>query len=219
MTGTGPHDGSPIGPLLARRVIAVLRAPSPDAAVRAADALVAGGVTALEITYSTPDAPAVITELRGRHPGALTGAGTVRTEDEAARAAAAGAQFLVSPGSRQAVVAAMAATGLPVASGALTPTEVMDALAAGAHAVKLFPASLHGPALVKSLRGPFPDVAFIPTGGVHAGNAADWIAAGAAAVGAGSELCGTADMREGRWAAVTERARALAAAAGERADG
>jgi len=194
------------------RVVAVIRAPDADGAIAAVDALVRGGVTGIEITYSTPDVPRVLTAVRDRHgDGVLLGAGTIRTPDEAREAHAAGAEFLVSPGLDDEVVAAMLGTGATTMGGALTPTEVMRAVKLGVHVVKVFPASLGGPAYVKSLRGPFPDVPFMPTGGVSAGNVADWFAAGVIAVGAGGELCGAADIAEGRFEQIERRAREFAA--------
>lgn len=194
-------------------VVAVLRAPSAAAAVSTVDALVAGGVTGIEITYSTPDVPTVLREVRDRHPDVLLGAGTVRTPAHAEEAAAAGAEFLVSPGTLPEVTRAMLGTGATVLSGALTPTEVMTAVDLGVHVVKLFPSSLGGPAYLKALRGPFPDVDFCPTGGVNPGNLGDWLAAGAVAVGAGGELTPAKALASGDWAAVTAAAREFRAAA------
>lgn len=196
------------------RVLAVLRAPSAESALLAADALVAGGVLGLEITYSTPDAPAVIRELDARYGSRIyLGAGTVMSADDAARAADAGARFLVSPGTHPVVTAAMKATGLVVMTGALTPSEVMAALEYGTDVVKIFPASLGGPAYLGSLRGPFPDVPFMPTGGVTPDNIGDWFVAGAIAVGAGSDLVSSADLAAGRYDEIERKARLFAAAA------
>jgi 2-dehydro-3-deoxyphosphogluconate aldolase/(4S)-4-hydroxy-2-oxoglutarate aldolase len=201
-------------PLAATRVLAVVRAPSADSAVRAADALVAGGVTGIEITYSTPDAASALRRVADRHGDAiLLGAGTVTTPEQAAQAADAGARFLVSPGTRRRLTEAMRATGLLVLTGALTPSEVMAAVEYGADVVKIFPASLGGPAFLRSLRGPFPDVALMPTGGVTPDNLGEWLDAGAIAVGAGSELVSTADLAAGRYDEVERRARLFAAAA------
>ncbi|MFE2088583.1 bifunctional 4-hydroxy-2-oxoglutarate aldolase/2-dehydro-3-deoxy-phosphogluconate aldolase [Streptomyces sp. NPDC059460] len=208
-TGAG---GFPLAALRQAGLVAVLRAPSADSALAAVDALVAGGVTGIEITYSTPDAPGVIAQVRSRHPEALVGAGTVLSSDQAEAAADAGAAFLVSPGTAPELTEAMLDTGLLVLSGAMTPSEVMTASALGVHAVKLFPASLGGPGFLRALRGPFPDVPLVPTGGVSTDNLSDWFAAGALAVGAGSELCSSADIAAGRWAALTERAQAFTAA-------
>ena len=181
---TAPDDRSPIQPgdlakLRAAPVVAVLRAPSAEAGIRATDALVAGGITGIEITYSTPDAAAVIREVRQRHGDAVyLGAGTVLEPAQAEESVAAGAEFLVSPGTEPDLARAMLGTGVTVLSGALTPSEVMAALGLGVHVVKLFPASLGGPAYLKALRGPFPQASFVPTGGVQAGNLAEWLAAG-----------------------------------------
>jgi 2-dehydro-3-deoxyphosphogluconate aldolase/(4S)-4-hydroxy-2-oxoglutarate aldolase len=207
------NDDSVLHGLEAAGVLAVLRAPSAEQAVLAVDALVAGGVTGVEITFSTPDATEAIAEVARRHGDAIyLGAGTVLTSDQAQQAVAAGATFLVSPGTDEPIVSAMRATGAAVFTGALTPSEVMAALRLDVHAVKIFPASLGGPAYLKSLRGPFPDVAFMPTGGVNAGNIKDWLAAGAVAVGAGSELCSAAAMAAGRWDQIEASAREFSAA-------
>ena len=108
---------------------------------------------------------------------------------------------------------ARSARTVTVLSGALTPSEVMTALRLGVHVVKLFPASLGGPAYLKALRGPFPQVSFVPTGGVNAANLADWLAAGAVAVGAGSDLCPTAALASGDWDTITATARSFSEAA------
>lgn len=194
-------------------VIAVVRAPDPDSALRGVAALVAGGVTGIEITYSTPDAPGVIAELDRRFGDEIyLGAGTVRSEEDATRAAAAGARFLVAPGTTPTLVAAMRDTGCTVMSGALTPSEVMLAVELEVDVVKVFPASLGGPGYLKSLRAPFPDVPFMPTGGVNPENLREWFVAGAVAVGAGSELCSAADLGRGDFAAVETKARRFSAA-------
>jgi 2-dehydro-3-deoxyphosphogluconate aldolase/(4S)-4-hydroxy-2-oxoglutarate aldolase len=202
-------------------VLAVIRAPGREAALRGATALMQGGVTGLEITYSTPEAARVIAALDAEFGESIyLGAGTVTTPAQAHEAAAAGARFLVSPGTMPDVVEAMRATGKVVLSGALTPTEIMQALRLDIDVVKLFPASLGGPALMRALRGPFPDIPMVPTGGVSADNLSEWLAAGALAVGAGSELVSTRDLAEGKWDVITANAQrfaeALAAARGER---
>jgi 2-dehydro-3-deoxyphosphogluconate aldolase/(4S)-4-hydroxy-2-oxoglutarate aldolase len=170
-------------------VVAVLRAPDPESALASVGALVAGGVRAVEITYSTPDAAAVVARLRREHgDDLLVGAGTVTTAAQAVESAEAGAQFLVSPGTTESVAAALRSTGVPFALGALTPSEVMTAVSLGADVVKLFPGSLGGPSYLKALRGPFPDVPLMPTGGVRADNVRAWLDAGAFCLGAGGEL-------------------------------
>ncbi|QGN31957.1 bifunctional 4-hydroxy-2-oxoglutarate aldolase/2-dehydro-3-deoxy-phosphogluconate aldolase [Microlunatus sp. Gsoil 973] len=188
-------------------VIAVLRAPTSEAAVAAAEALIAGGVTAIEVTYSTPGAAAAIAQIRQEFPDAVVGAGTLTRRPQVSEAATAGAQFLVSPGTAPELVRFMADTGVPTLSGALTPTELMAARELGVAGIKIFPGSLVGPSYLKALRGPFPDVPLMPTGGVSPDNLGEWIAAGAFAVGAGGELCSTQDMVEQRWDVITEKAR------------
>jgi 2-dehydro-3-deoxyphosphogluconate aldolase/(4S)-4-hydroxy-2-oxoglutarate aldolase len=209
-----------LSPLAATRVLAVVRAPSADSAERAADALVAGGITGIEITYSTPGVASALRRIADRHGDAVyLGAGTVTTPDQAAEAADAGARFLVSPGTRRRLTEAMRATGLVVLTGALTPSEVMAAVEYGADVVKIFPASLGGPAFLRSLRGPFPDVPLMPTGGVTPGNLREWIGAGAIAVGAGGELVSVADLAAGRYDEVERKARLFADAASAVATG
>jgi 2-dehydro-3-deoxyphosphogluconate aldolase / (4S)-4-hydroxy-2-oxoglutarate aldolase len=195
----------------ATRVFAVIRAPSADGAIAAVDALVRGGVTGIEITYSTPEVVRVLQAVRERHGGAvLLGAGTLRTPEQARESVAAGAEFLVAPGLDDQLVAAMLATAATTMAGALTPTEVMRAEALGVHIVKVFPAALGGPAYVKALRGPFPDTPFMPTGGVSAANLQEWLDAGVIAVGAGSELCSAGDIAGGRWDVIEGKAREFA---------
>ena len=196
--------------LAAAGVIAVIRAPSAEAAVAAAEAAITGGVSAIEITFTTPDAPRAIERLAAG--GVLVGAGTLVEPRQVAAAAASGARFLVSPGSDDELVAAMAATGLTTLVGAFTASEIMRVHRLGADAVKLFPAGIGGVALLRALREPFPDLAVVPTGGVTPDNVGDWLAAGALAVGAGSALCPAEAMRTGRFEEIRERARAFTTA-------
>ena len=170
-------------------LLAVVRGESREAAVEVSEALVEGGVLGIEITFTTPEADLTIQDLRERHGDSIfLGAGTVTTREQTERAASSGATFLVSPGSDPELLPVMLETGLLVLPGALTPSEVMLARRLGADAVKLFPGSSGGPSYLKALSGPFPDVPFVPTGGVSLGNIADWFAAGAFAVGAGGAL-------------------------------
>ncbi|WP_242519355.1 bifunctional 4-hydroxy-2-oxoglutarate aldolase/2-dehydro-3-deoxy-phosphogluconate aldolase [Microbacterium esteraromaticum] len=194
-------------------VLAVLRAPSPESALDAAEAIIRGGITGIEVTYSTPDAPAVIRELIARHgERAHIGAGTVTTPAQAAAAADAGAEFLVSPGTLPDLTRAMLDTGTVVMTGALTPTEVMTALDLGVDVVKIFPASLGGPSYLGALRGPFPDAPLMPTGGVKPDNLADWFGAGAVAVGAGGDLANGASIAASDWADLEARSARFAEA-------
>jgi len=194
-------------------VLAVLRAPSPDSALETAEAIIRGGVTGIEVTYSTPDAPSVIRELIARHgDAAYVGAGTVTSADEAHAAVEAGAEFLVSPGTLPDLTRTMLDTGAVVMTGALTPTEIMGALGLGVDVVKVFPASLGGPSYFGALRGPFPDAPLMPTGGVSPDNLAAWFAAGSVAVGAGGDLANSASIAAQDWDDITARAARFAAA-------
>jgi 2-dehydro-3-deoxyphosphogluconate aldolase / (4S)-4-hydroxy-2-oxoglutarate aldolase len=198
-------------------LLAVLRAPDPAGARRAVDALVEAGVLGIEITYSTPDAASVIADVKQSYGDeVLVGAGTLVTH---AQVAEAGASYLVSPGLDDEVVASMRATSLPAMAGVLTPTEVMRGVRLGVDVMKLFPGSLGGSSYLRSLRGLFPDVPFMPTGGVSADNVGDWLAAGAIAVGAGSELASVGDIRSDDFAGIREKGRRFLAAIREaRAD-
>lgn len=194
-------------------VLAVLRAPSPELALEASEAIIRGGVTGIEVTFSTPDAPAVIRELIARHgDAAYIGAGTVTTAEQASLAADAGAEFLVSPGTLPSLTRAMLDTERVVMTGAMTPTEVMGALELGVDVVKIFPASLGGPSYLGALRGPFPDAPLMPTGGVTPDNLADWFRAGAVAVGAGGDLANGASLVASDWADIEQRSARFAAA-------
>lgn len=200
-----------VSTLTADVLVAVVRATDAAGAVRATEALVAGGVRGIEITYTTPGAGEAIAALAERHGEAITlGAGTIRTPEQAAEAVSAGARFLVSPGTQPHLAEAMRETGAALLLGALTPSEVMAALDAGADLVKLFPAGLGGPGYLSGLRGPFPEVAFCPTGGVNPATIPDWLRAGAVALGAGSELCSRALIDARDWDTIERNARRFA---------
>jgi 2-dehydro-3-deoxyphosphogluconate aldolase/(4S)-4-hydroxy-2-oxoglutarate aldolase len=182
------------------RVIAVLRTPDGESAVRAAEALAAGGVRAIELTFTTPGAAEALRRARGLLPAdVVVGAGTIRDRAQLDAALDAGAEFLVTPHLDRGLLAAMLESGRLALPGTFTPTEVAAALTAGATAVKLFPASAIGPSYLKGLRGPFPEVQVVPTGGIGPDDVRAWLEAGAIAVGAGSELCPPALVAEGRW--------------------
>jgi 2-dehydro-3-deoxyphosphogluconate aldolase/(4S)-4-hydroxy-2-oxoglutarate aldolase len=192
-------------------LLAVIRGPSPELTVKMVEALVAGGVTGIEITYSTPNAAQVVQELAARFGDEIMlGMGTLTEVAHAGEAASAGAKFLVSPHCEPELAAAMVATGLPLMMGALTPTEVLNAYRSGSDVVKVFPGSLGGPDYLKALRGPFPHIPMMPTGGVSLENIPQWFAAGAFAVGAGSNLCPTAWAKEGRFDEISALARQFA---------
>jgi len=194
-------------------VLAVLRGPTPELTIGMVNALVDGGVPGIEITWSTPQAAAVVRRLSEIHGDRiLLGMGTVTTAAQVQEAVDAGARFLVSPHGEAGLAEAMRASGLPFMMGALTPSEVMQAVGWGADIVKIFPGSLGGPAYLKALRGPFPEIPMMPTGGVSVDNVADWFAAGAVAVGAGGSLCPATLAAEGRFAEITRLAQDFAAA-------
>jgi 2-dehydro-3-deoxyphosphogluconate aldolase/(4S)-4-hydroxy-2-oxoglutarate aldolase len=194
-------------------VLAVIRGPSPELTLQMVDALVAGEVFGIEITYSTPNAAEVVKNLDEKYgEKILLGMGTLTEPWQVAEAKGAGARFLVSPHLDESLAQAMTSTGLLIMIGALTPSEVVRAHQLGSDIVKLFPGSLGGPAYLKALRGPFPHIPMIPTGGVSQDNIAEWLAAGAVAVGAGSNLCPTALAKEGRFEEITAIARTFVAA-------
>jgi 2-dehydro-3-deoxyphosphogluconate aldolase/(4S)-4-hydroxy-2-oxoglutarate aldolase len=195
-------------------VIAVVRARSAEQVPPLAEALLAGGIRAIEITMTTPDAIRAIREAAVRFgKDALLGVGTVLDEDTAREAIEAGAEFVVSPITRPELVRAAHAADRPVMLGAYTPTECQMAYEAGSDFVKLFPADTLGPAYIKSLRAPLPHLKIVPTGGVELGNIAAFFKAGCAAVGAGSSLVSSALLDQADWPALTQRAREFAAAA------
>ena len=193
-----------------RGILAVLRARSAGRAVVAGQALAKGSVTAIEVTCTVPNAPLAIARLAA-DDSLLVGAGTVLTPDQAAAAVHAGARFLVSPHLDDRVLDAADELGVPALPGVLTPTEVARATLR-CSLVKLFPASMGGPRLLAALRGPFPDLAVVPTGGVDSGNLGDWLAAGAIAVGAGTDLCPPAAVEAGDAEALRGHAKRYVAA-------
>lgn len=192
-------------------IVPVVRAANLDEARRAVDAICKGGIPIIEITMTVPDAPIMIQELV-RHYGnsVLTGAGTVTTAKQAEICLDAGAQFLVSPGLSVPAIQAAARRGVLAIPGALTPTEVMAALEAGAQIIKIFPCgSAGGPKHIKALRAPFPNTHLIPTGGVNLGNAAEYFAAGSFALGVGADLVDLAALRANQPAKIIDMAKAL----------
>ncbi|PJJ58117.1 2-dehydro-3-deoxyphosphogluconate aldolase/(4S)-4-hydroxy-2-oxoglutarate aldolase [Mumia flava] len=206
--------------ITARFVVAVLRGPDVERTRLAVAALASAGVGAVEIAYTTPGATELIARLREEHPDVRVGAGTLRSTAQVKDAAAAGAEFLVSPGFDPEVAGRMADTGRLCAVGALTPTEVMKvAEYSTIPVIKLFPGSLGGPSYLKALRGPFPELQFMPTGGVTPVSLHRWVHAGAVAVGAGGELCPSVAVAAGDSAQIRTRAsRFLAAARAARED-
>jgi 2-dehydro-3-deoxyphosphogluconate aldolase / (4S)-4-hydroxy-2-oxoglutarate aldolase len=170
------------------RCLGVIRAAGAAEATSIGKALVAGGLAIVEVAYTTPDAPSAIAALRAECPDAIVGAGTVLDAAAAFAAVSAGARFLVSPSVAADVLRAGHRYGLAVLPGAATPTEINLAMELGADMVKLFPASSLGAEFMRSTLAAMPHVPLVPTGGVTAENAPDWIAAGAVAVGVGGSL-------------------------------
>lgn len=171
-------------------IIPVVRASSPEKALSAARAVCAGGIPIVELTMTVPGALDVIAELK-RTVGAeiLIGAGTVLNKKAATECLKAGAEFLVSPGFERPTVKLAKREGILIMAGALTPTEVITAWNAGADFVKIFPCgNVGGPSYIKALKAALPQIPMIPTGGVNTTTAADYLKAGAAAVGVGGEL-------------------------------
>ena len=186
-------------------LLAVIRGPSPELTLKMVEALVAGGVVGIEITYSTPDAEGVVRKLADKFGDQiLLGMGTVTEPDQVARAKAAGAQYLVSPVCDPDLIKAMVASGLAVMAGCLTPTEIFQSYKLGADVIKIFPGSLTGPSYIKAVHGPLPQIPMMPTGGVSAENVKDWFKAGAIAVGAGSNLCPPDLAKAGKFDEITK---------------
>jgi 2-dehydro-3-deoxyphosphogluconate aldolase/(4S)-4-hydroxy-2-oxoglutarate aldolase len=174
------------------KVIALIRADSSASLLDCARALAAGGLSCIELTMTTPNAIECCAQVAKELPNVLLGLGTVLDAETAKRGIAAGAAIL---------------------SGALTPTEACNAWDAGADVIKIFPAEFFGPAYIKSLKAPFPNLQFLPTGGVTPETVGDFLKAGAFATAAGSALVAPAALKSGAWAAITARAKQFVAAA------
>jgi len=190
-------------------LIPVVRAESADLAMRAVEAIKAGGVDVLEVTMTVPGAIDVIAKLAATFgTEVVIGAGTVLDPDTAYQCVQAGAQFIVSPALNEETISFCRRNDVAVFPGALTPTEVVHAWNAGADAVKVFPAgAVGGASYLKALKAPLPQIELVPTGGVSLKTAADFIKAGAMALGVGADLVDTKALREGRDEVITERAR------------
>jgi 2-dehydro-3-deoxyphosphogluconate aldolase / (4S)-4-hydroxy-2-oxoglutarate aldolase len=194
------------------KIIALIRADSAASLLECARALSAGGLNCIELTMTTPGALELCAQVSQELPGVLLGLGTVLDADTARAGIAAGAKFIVTPCLRPTVIAVCRAAGVPILSGALTPTEAYNAHELGADVIKIFPAEFFGPAYIKSVRAPFPNIALVPTGGVNAENVGEFIKAGAFATAAGSSLVDAKTLKEKNWALITSRAKAFVAA-------
>jgi 2-dehydro-3-deoxyphosphogluconate aldolase/(4S)-4-hydroxy-2-oxoglutarate aldolase len=193
-------------------IVAVIRMKEPEKLRAVVDAIAAGGIRALEVTMTVPGAVDLIRSLAPTMPpGFVLGAGTVVDAATATKVIEAGAQFIVSPVFRAAVIRAAAAAGVPVMPGCFTPTEILEAWDAGADVVKVFPATALGPTFLKDIRGPLPHVKLMPTGGVTLENAGDWIRAGAVAVGVGTALLDAKAIAAGDFAVLRANAERIVA--------
>jgi 2-dehydro-3-deoxyphosphogluconate aldolase/(4S)-4-hydroxy-2-oxoglutarate aldolase len=192
-----------------QRLIAVIRAPSPEAALGAARAVVAGGIGLVEITFTVPDATRVMAALADE-PGLTLGAGTVLDAAQARAALAAGARFLIAPNLSLEVAAEAARAGVLFCPGAYTTTEILAARAAGAHVVKVYPVGVAGgPAYIRIIRDPLPDVPMLAAGGTTLDNVVPFLEAGCVGVGLGAALADPALAAAGRFDEITHRARAF----------
>jgi 2-dehydro-3-deoxyphosphogluconate aldolase/(4S)-4-hydroxy-2-oxoglutarate aldolase len=194
--------------ILDSRIVAVIRAESGDSLVDVAEALLAGGVQVLEVTFTVPGAIRVVERVADRMGDrVLLGAGTVLDTETARAALLAGAQFIVAPTTNVDVIRLCRRYDKLVMPGAFTPTEIVTAWEAGADIVKIFPADVGGPAYLKAIRGPLPQVRLMPTGGVDLQTAADFLRAGACALGVGGSLVESKAIQQGDMARIESLAR------------
>jgi 2-dehydro-3-deoxyphosphogluconate aldolase / (4S)-4-hydroxy-2-oxoglutarate aldolase len=191
-------------------LVLVVRAESAEQAIPGIHAVVDGGLRCVEITFSVPNAPAVIeTVKKAFGDDLLLGAGTVLTTNQADDAISAGAEFLVAPNTDPAVIREAKRMGVPIMPGAFTPTEIVNAHNLGADVVKIFPASAVTPAYLAALRAPLPHIKMMPTGGISEKNAAEWLNAGAFALGAGGSLFDAKLLKAKAYGEMTERAKKM----------
>ncbi len=190
-------------------VVPIVRTPSPEDAFRAAEAIISGGIGIAEITLTVPNAIRVMERVAERFGDkVLLGAGTILDPESCRAALLAGAQFIVTPALDLRVIEVARRYSKPCIPGALTPTEVVTAWQAGADLVKIFPCGpLGGPKYIRALKGPFPQIDFVPTGGVNLETTPEFIKAGAAAVAVGGELVDLKALHEGRLDVITANAR------------
>jgi len=195
-------------------IIAVVRAQKAEQVIPLSEALIAGGVIAIEITMTTPNAIEAIRDARKKlGERAVIGVGTVLNEKVCREAIEAGAEFVVTPICRTEFVAIARAADRPIMLGAYTPTEAQTAHEAGADFIKIFPADTLGPGYIKALRAPLPHLKIVPTGGVDVNNVGDFFKAGCAAVGVGGSMVTAKMLQEGDWAGLTKVAREFVEAA------
>jgi 2-dehydro-3-deoxyphosphogluconate aldolase/(4S)-4-hydroxy-2-oxoglutarate aldolase len=208
-----PDKAAVVARIKAEGTVAIIRTDSTDSALSIADAVIAAGFRAIEITYSFAAAAEVIASLaRNNESDLLIGAGTVLIPEQVREAVEAGARFVVSPCVLPEVIDAAREMEVAMLPGAFTPTEIYNAWSLGADIVKIFPAVRFGPEYLRALRGPLPHIPIMPTSGVDASNVAEWFRAGAVAVGAVSSVLDPELIQKGDWDALTARAREFIAA-------
>lgn len=199
-----------LGKILENGIVAVIRMNDRQRVQRVIDAIHSGGVNCIEVTMTVPGAVDVIREIvLMASPNNIVGAGTVTDSATANEVINAGARFVVSPIFRPDIIAACHEQDVVSIPGCFSPTEIFSAWDAGADVIKVFPARALGPRYLKDLAGPFPQLKFMPTGGVTIENVGEWVAAGAVAVGIGSELLDKQAIKEGKYEILTEKAKTL----------
>lgn len=204
-----PQEPAALAAVRARRLLAVIRAPSPAAALGAAHAVAQGGIPIVEITYSVPGAPSVIAELAGRDD-LVVGAGTVLTEAEARDALAAGARFIVAPNFSPVVARIALEAGVMYVPGAYTTGEIIAAHGAGAHLVKVYPVGVAGgPAYIQVIRDPLPAIPLLAAGGTNLENVVPFLEAGCVACGLGGALADPRLAAAGQFDEIAKRAKAF----------
>lgn len=198
-----------------RHLLAVIRAPSPEAALGAARAVAAGGIPIIEVTFSVPQAPSVMAELAAE-PGLVVGAGTVLTAQQARASLEAGATFIVAPNLSHDVARIALEAGAMYCPGAYTTGEIISARTAGAHIVKVYPVGVAGgPDYIRVIRDPLPDIPYLAAGGTNLDNVGPFLAAGCVACGLGGSLADPVLAAAGRFDEITRRARAFVARVAE----
>lgn len=214
MAPSSPLAEAVFAELRTHALVAVIRAATPEAAHGAACAVIRGGIRFVEVTYSVPDAPAVMRRLAGEsaNDGIVIGAGTVLTEAEARAAVEAGAKFLIAPNLSAAAAGVARESGVLYCPGAYTTTEILACMDAGAHVVKVYPVGVAGgPDYIKVIRDPLPRVPMLAAGGTNLGNVGPFLDAGCVAVGLGASLADPALAKAGRFDEIETRAKAFAA--------
>lgn len=196
--------------LISEKLVAVVRLDSGDQLIKVAEALKAGGITAIEFTVPTPNSLEMIKQAAVYFGDeVLMGAGTVLDPETARSAILSGAQFIVTPALNIKTIELCRRYGKPIIPGAMTPTEILTAWEAGADMVKVFPADILGSAYLKAVLAPLPQIRLVPTGGISSENAAEYLKAGATALGVGGKLVSKSAVASGDWAAISAEAQRL----------